>query len=74
MIIINVLNCDGVEVKFCYKNLSALQDEWYKEEEMPDIPMLDDQLVYAEVDGVVVDGDTCADLFNYLQCVYGWNY
>lgn len=74
MIIIKVINCDELEIEFHYEDIDTLNNEWYAEDHMPDIPMLDDQLVYAEVDGVIVEGKTCIDVMNYIGDKYNWKY
>lgn len=74
MIIIKTVNCDGVEVRYTYENIDALKKEWYKEDDMPNIPMLDDELIFAEVDGVTVNGKTCTDVMDYISAAYHWKY
>jgi len=74
MIRINVINCDGHEDKWKYENLEQLKKEWYKKEGYPKIPMLDDELIYGEIDGEEVQGETAMAVFEFLKEKYRWNY
>lgn len=73
-IVIQVRNCDGVEVCYEYPTLEDLQIEWNKEHESPIIPMLDDQLLFGRVGETEVTGTTAEDVFRCLKETCGWNY
>lgn len=72
-VIFRVINCDGNEVDYSYRDMGEFMEEWNKED-MPNIPMLDDQLVHAEIDGVVFAGETVLDAMNAIAYVYNWHY
>ena len=74
MIIIKVINCDGIEEEYIYNNIDELRNEWSEQDRMPNIPMLDDELAYAEVDGIVINGNDCVDAMGYISKKYNWKY
>ena len=73
-IVVEVENCDGNKVVYSYKDVEELKAEWYLEDEMPNIPMLDDVLIEAYIDGVVVRGKTFEDAMKYIGAKYNWIY
>lgn len=73
-IVIRVRNCDGEEVNYKYPELEDLKVEWHGEHECPIIPMLDDKLLFASVEGKEIKGETAEDVFRYLKEKYGWEY
>lgn len=73
MIKMIVRNCDGNINEYIYRDIDELKNAWSKDDD-PDIPMLDDELIYACVQGQIVAGDTAADVMDYIGDKYNWEY
>ena len=68
-----VINCDDREVTYHYESMESFRQEWFKEDD-PRVPMLDDKLVSARVEGAEYHGSTFLDVMNAMSIVYGWRY
>lgn len=71
-VVFKVINCDDNEVTFSYKDMEEFIKEWNREDDMPNIPMLDDRLIHAEVEGVTFSGETVLDAMNAIAYYFGW--
>lgn len=69
-IIMETVNCDGVSTVYSYPELDDLRAELRQEEEAI-VPAEDDRLVWAEVYGEAVHGDTAKAVFDRLRENYG---
>lgn len=69
-VVFKVVNCDGNEITYLYKDMNEFIEEWNKENDMPNIPMLDDLLIHAEIDGIVYGGKTVLDAMNAIAYAY----
>ena len=70
-VMFKVINCDDNEVVYSYKDMEEFIKEWNKEDDMPNIPMLDDRLIHAEVEGVTFGGKIVLDALNAIVYAYG---
>ena len=73
-IIFKTINCDGNEFTYRYTDMDAFLKEWNAEDHMPNIPMLDDQLIYAEVDGLRLNCFTVANALAVMEKMYGMRF
>lgn len=72
-VIFKVINCDDNEITYTYKDMNEFMKEWFKEDN-PNIPMLDDRLIHAEVEGITFGGKTVCDAMNAIAYAYGCKY
>lgn len=72
-VMFKVINCDDNEVTYTYKNINEFMNEWFNENDS-NIPMLDDRLIYAEVNGMAFYGKTVLDAMNAIKYCYGLKY
>ena len=68
-VVFKVVNCDDNTVTYTYKDMTEFIKEWFSEDN-PNVPMLDDRLIYAEVEGFVFGGDTVLDAMNAIAYAY----
>lgn len=69
---IEVENCDSLLCVYDYSGIEELDAHWYSDDGF--YPMLDDELVYAEVDGIPVGGETFNNVMAYMSALYDWEY
>jgi len=71
MIAFKTINCDDLERFFQFDSVEEIQEEW--DSESCDIPSLDDELVYANIFGILVCGSTFESVINYLAENFEFN-
>lgn len=70
-VVFKVINCDDNEITYSYEDMKEFVKEWNKEDDMPNIPMLDDRLIYAKVNGITFGGENVLDALNAISRVFG---
>lgn len=71
-VIFEVIDCDDKPAVYMYIDLARFQKEWAKDDAC--VPMLDDRLIHAEVDGIVYHGETFLDAMNAIGYAHGWRF
>ena len=69
-----VINCDGQKELYEYNTIDDLKREWYREDAMPDIPMLDDTLLFAKIGDVHFCGGAVIDAMKIIGKVFEWKF
>lgn len=61
------INCENNERNWLFDTVQEIEDNWWSDD--CTLPMLDDELVYAEVNGKVIKGEIFEDLAYALGLV-----
>ncbi len=64
MIKFKTINVDGMEIEREFNNVEEINNDWYSDD--CTLPMLDDEVVFAEIDGKNIEANVFEDILYAL--------